>query len=74
MVQLQNAVLQLINVQSRIANLLASLDEDRPTILRKLTTIENKLDRILDQGNSSLSYKKSWRFNFNPVACQNFCG
>lgn len=52
MVQLQNAVVQLINVQSGIANLLASLDEDRPTILRKLTTIESKLDRILDQGNS----------------------
>ena len=30
-----------------IANLLASLDEDRPTILRKLNTIENKVDRLL---------------------------
>lgn len=53
MVQLQNAVVQLINVQSGIANLLTSLDEDRPTILRKLTTtIESKLDRILNQGNT----------------------
>lgn len=31
-----------------IANLLASLDEDRPTILRKLNTIENKIDRLLE--------------------------
>ncbi|MEG4495843.1 hypothetical protein QUB05_10490 [Microcoleus sp. F10-C6] len=52
MVQLQNAVVQLINVQSGIANLLTSLDEDRPTVLRKLTTIENKLDRLLGQENA----------------------
>ena len=52
MVQLQNAVVQLINVQSGIANLLTSLDEDRPTVLRKLTTIENKLDRLLEQENA----------------------
>ncbi len=30
-----------------IANLSAFLDEDRPTILRKLNTIENKVDRLL---------------------------
>ncbi|MEG4447190.1 hypothetical protein QUB47_36285 [Microcoleus sp. AT9_B5] len=52
MVQLQNAVVQLINVQSGIANLLTSLDENRPTVLRKLTTIENKLDRLLGQKNA----------------------
>lgn len=34
-----------------IANLLASLDSDRPTILRKLNTIENKVDRLLEQDN-----------------------
>ncbi|WP_019498336.1 hypothetical protein [Pseudanabaena sp. PCC 6802] len=32
-----------------IANLLASLDSDRPTILRKLNAIENKVDRLLEQ-------------------------
>jgi len=31
-----------------IANLLSSLDSDRPTILRKLNTIENKVDRLLE--------------------------
>jgi chromosome segregation ATPase len=34
-----------------IANLLGSLDEDRPTILKKLNTIENKVDRLLERGN-----------------------
>lgn len=36
-----------------IANLLSSLDEDRPTILRKLNNIENKVNRLLSQGNSN---------------------
>jgi hypothetical protein len=49
MVQLQNAVQRLANVQEGIANLLVSLDSDRPTILRKLNTIENKVDRLLQQ-------------------------
>jgi predicted nucleic acid-binding Zn-ribbon protein len=31
-----------------IANLLSSLDSDRPTILRKLSNIENKLDELLE--------------------------
>ena len=49
MVQLQNVVERLTAVQEGITNLLASLDSDRPTILRKLTAIENKVDRILEQ-------------------------
>ena len=32
-----------------IANLISSLDSDRPTILRKLNSIEGKVDRILEQ-------------------------
>jgi predicted nucleic acid-binding Zn-ribbon protein len=34
-----------------IANLLGSLDSDRPIILRKLNTIENKVDRLLERDN-----------------------
>lgn len=34
-----------------IANLVVSLDEDRPTVLRKLNSIETKVDRLLDQEN-----------------------
>ena len=38
---LEESQRQLIQTQQRIANLVASLDEDRPTVLRKLTAIEN---------------------------------
>lgn len=34
-----------------IANLLSSLDSDKPTILRKLDTIGNKVDQLLQQEN-----------------------
>ena len=37
-----------------IANLLASLDEDRPLILRRLSSIESKVDRILEGGDKQL--------------------
>lgn len=49
--ELREATLRLDVVAEGIANLLSSLDSDRPTILRKLTTIENKLDRLLPGGN-----------------------
>ena len=49
--ELREATLRLEGVAEGIANLLSSLDEDRPTILRKLNTIENKVDRILQRGN-----------------------
>ncbi|MBH8554674.1 hypothetical protein I8751_20395 [Nostocaceae cyanobacterium CENA357] len=49
MIQLQNAVARLINVQEVIANLLVSLDGDRPTILKKLSALEDKLDQLLQQ-------------------------
>jgi uncharacterized phage infection (PIP) family protein YhgE len=40
---------QLRQATLGIANLLSSLDEDRPTILKKLNAIENKVDRILER-------------------------
>lgn len=49
MIQLQSAVERLANIQEKIANLLVSLDDDRPTVLRRLTAIENKVDRLLRQ-------------------------
>ncbi|AUS98917.1 hypothetical protein CLI64_00025 [Nostoc sp. CENA543] len=50
MIQLQKSVERLIQVQEGIFNLLLSVDGDRPTILKKLSDIENKLDQLL-QGN-----------------------
>ncbi len=39
---------RIIATQNGIANLVARLDEDRPTVLRKLDAIENKIDRLLE--------------------------
>ena len=38
-----------------IANLLSSLDEERPTILRKLNAIEIMVDLLLERGNGNQS-------------------
>jgi hypothetical protein len=32
-----------------LASLVSSLDEDRPTVLRKLTAIENKVDSLIER-------------------------
>ena len=37
---------KLTNYIEGLANMFARFDEERPTILRKLTTIENKLDSL----------------------------
>ncbi|MBD2771288.1 hypothetical protein [Iningainema tapete] len=49
MIRLENVVERLTNIQQGVNNLLASLDSDSPTILRKLTAIENKVDRLLER-------------------------
>jgi hypothetical protein len=43
----------LANTQQGIAALLGSIDEDRPTVLRKLNVIEQKTDSILDRLSSN---------------------
>jgi chromosome segregation ATPase len=48
--ELRRVSIQLANTTNGIANLLASLDDDRPTILRLLNSIDSKVDRLL--GNS----------------------
>lgn len=50
--ELREAILRLTTLNEGVINLLGSLDSDRPTILRKLSSIENKVDRLLEQGNS----------------------
>ena len=49
--RMDEAISRLTVLNQGVINLLSSLDEDRPTIFRKLSTIENKLDRLLEQGN-----------------------
>jgi crotonobetainyl-CoA:carnitine CoA-transferase CaiB-like acyl-CoA transferase len=48
---LNEAMIRLADTQEGVVRLLSSLDEDRPTILRKLNTIEGKVDSLLQQGN-----------------------
>ena len=48
--ELREAILRLTTLNEGVVNLLGSLDEDRPTVLRKLTAIEGKLDRLLERG------------------------
>ena len=51
-IQAQQAINQKLSiVQEGLARMLASIDSDRPTILRKLNTIENRLDRLDDISN-----------------------
>jgi len=49
MLRLDNAMVRLTEVQEGMAKMLASLDEDRPTVFKKLNSIEDKIDRLLQQ-------------------------
>ena len=42
---------ELRHISQGLVNILSSIDEDRPTILRKLNAIENKTDAIIDRLN-----------------------
>lgn len=46
----KDAMIRLAATQEEIARLLANLGVDRPTILRKLSTMDNKVDRLLGEG------------------------
>lgn len=45
--ELREAMLRVTNLTEGIANLAVSLDDDRPTILGRLSRIENKIDQLL---------------------------
>lgn len=47
--ELREATIRLERLSEGVVSLLGSLDEDRPTMLRKLNTIENKLDQLLNR-------------------------
>ncbi len=53
--ELRAATLRLTTLNEGVVNLLSSLDEDRPTVLRKLTAIENKVDLLLERDNGNQS-------------------
>jgi hypothetical protein len=47
MQRVDDTIQRLTTLQKGVINLLASLDEDRPTVLRRLNSIDNKVDRLL---------------------------
>jgi acetyl-CoA carboxylase carboxyltransferase component len=49
--ELRQAMLRLARVEEGLINMVVSIDEDRPTVLRRLASIENKVDRILEKEN-----------------------
>ena len=46
---LEDLVGRLTRIEEGQNRMLVSLDDDRPTILRRLMNIENKVDRILER-------------------------
>jgi acetyl-CoA carboxylase carboxyltransferase component len=51
--EIRQAMLRLSRVEEGLINMVVAIDEDRPTVLRKLTSIENKVDRILEKENGN---------------------
>lgn len=49
-VSINEAIQRLTTLNQGVVNLLSSLDSDRPTILKKLNAIENKVDQLLERG------------------------
>ncbi len=49
--EIRQAMLRLERVEEGLINMVVAIDEDRPTVLRRLTSIENKVDRILEKEN-----------------------
>ncbi len=47
--ELRDATIRLERLSEGVVNLLSSLDDARPTMLRKLSAIENKLDELLER-------------------------
>lgn len=50
MAQMRDIMKRVVETQSGLTRILINYDEDRPTILRRLMAIENKVDRILERG------------------------
>jgi predicted lipoprotein len=45
---------RLANLNEGVVNLLNRMDDDRPTVLRRLSSIENKVDRLLERSEDGI--------------------
>ena len=52
-VRMDESIRRLTALNEGVVNMLSSLDEDRPTVLRKLNAIERKVDRLLERGDGN---------------------
>lgn len=48
-IRLDDTVARLARIEEAQNRMLASIDEDRPTILRRLMGIENKIDSLIER-------------------------
>jgi hypothetical protein len=49
MAVMSNAIQRLIKVEEGLVNMVANVDENQPTILRRLMAIENKVDSLIER-------------------------
>ncbi|MGL5795542.1 MAG: phage tail protein [Waterburya sp.] len=49
MARLEDTVIRLTRIEEAQNRMLASMDEDRPTVLRRLMSIENKVDILIER-------------------------
>lgn len=47
--RIEDVAVKLANIEEAQNKMLVSLDEDRPTVLRRLMTIENKVDTLIQR-------------------------
>jgi hypothetical protein len=48
-IRLDDTIARLTRIEEAQNRMLASMDEDRPTVLRRLMSIENKVDTLIDR-------------------------
>lgn len=53
--ELRQAIVRITELTEGIANLTVSLDDDRPTVLGRLSRIENKVDQLLQRRDAQSS-------------------
>ena len=51
--RLEDVAIKLTRIEEAQNKMLASIDEDRPTVLRRLMAIENKVDTLIERGRDS---------------------
>jgi len=47
--RLEDVAVKLANIEEALNKMLVSIDEDRPTVLRRLMAIENKVDSLIER-------------------------